>query len=95
MSARLRLYTMPTRNTPRASALLRRLAMVAALAAMLAGGSGCAAHSVQAYQRENLADPIMSFKQEAKREARRTKAFEAREGSTGGNGGEGGGCACK
>ena len=83
------------RNAPRAMALLRRLAMGAALAVILAGGCGCAAHSVQAYQRENLADPIMSFKQEAKREARRTKAFEAREGSTGGNGGEGGGCACK
>ena len=101
MSVVRSLHTMPTRNTPRALnapraiTLLRRLAMVAALAAMLAGGSGCAAHSVQAYQRENLADPIMSFKQDAKREARRTKAFEAREGSTGGNGGEGGGCACK
>ena len=83
------------RNTPRVMALLCRLAMGAMLVAMLASATGCAANSVQAYQRENLADPIMSFKQEAKREARRTKAFEAREGSTGGNGGEGGGCACK
>ncbi len=95
MSAARGMNVTLTRNTAGALALLKRLAMVAALAAMLAGGSGCAAHSVQAYQRENLADPIMSFKQDAKRQARRTKAFEAREGSTGGNGGEGGGCACK
>ena len=67
----------------------------AALALLLAASAGCAAQTVQAYRREHLADPIMSFKAEAKKDARRTKAFEAREGSTGGNGGEGGGCACK
>ena len=51
--------------------------------------------SVAVYQREHLADPIMAFQAQAKKDARRVKAFEAREGSTGGIGGEGGGCACK
>ena len=50
--------------------------------------------SVRPYQREHLVDPIMSFQATAKKEARRTKSFDAREGSTGGNGGAGGGCAC-
>lgn len=79
----------------RAQTRLCRAVLGAVLLVVLAGLAGCAAQSVGAYRRENLADPIMSFKQAAKREARRTKALEAREGSTGGNGGEGGGCACK
>jgi hypothetical protein len=62
--------------------------------ALLVFGTGCAAQSVRAYQREHLVDRIMSFKAEAKKDARMTKSFEAREGSTGGNGGAGGGCAC-
>jgi hypothetical protein len=57
--------------------------------------TGCAVRSVAVYQREHLADPIMAFQAQAKKDARRVKAFEAREGSTGGIGGEGGGCACK
>jgi hypothetical protein len=57
--------------------------------------TGCAAKSVAAYQRENLADPIMAFQTRARKDARRVRALEAREGSTGGIGGEGGGCACK
>jgi hypothetical protein len=66
------------------------LALAAPLAALLL--AGCA--TVRPYQRERLADPIMSFEAQAKRDARLTKSFEAREGSTGGNGGAGGGCAC-
>lgn len=69
--------------------LARRLALGLLLAYAL---TGCA--TVSAYQRERLVDPIMSFRAEAKRDARLTKSFEAREGSTGGNGGAGGGCAC-
>jgi hypothetical protein len=73
----------------------RRLrALVAPLALLWLCASGCAAQSVKAYQREHLADRIMSFQAEAREDARRTKSFEAREGSTGGNGGAGGGCAC-
>ena len=55
-------------------------------------GSGCA--STPAYERERLADPIMTFEAQARRDARLTKSLEAREGSTGGVGGAGGGCAC-
>jgi hypothetical protein len=71
------------------SRFVHRLALGLLLAYALAG---CA--SVSAYQRERLVDPIMSFRADAKKDARLTKSFEAREGSTGGNGGAGGGCAC-
>ena len=62
------------------------------IASALLSASGCA--MVRPYQRERLTDRIMSFKAEAKEDARLTKSFDAREGSTGGNGGAGGGCAC-
>lgn len=72
---------------------LRRLLALAALVAVPALlGAGCA--TVKPYERERLADPIMRFDAEAKQDARRVKALEAREGSTGGVGGAGGGCAC-
>lgn len=72
----------------RTFAALARLALAAALLLAL---SGCA---VQAYQREKLADRIMTFQTDAKENARMVKSLEAREGSTGGTGGAGGGCAC-
>jgi hypothetical protein len=74
----------------------RRALTALGLALLLCGGAGCAAQSaVRPWQRERLVDPVMAFKAQARKDARRTKALEAREGSTGGNGGEGGGCACK
>ncbi|NOT35576.1 MAG: DUF4266 domain-containing protein [Candidatus Eisenbacteria bacterium] len=71
---------------------LRRFGVVAALFALVMLGTGCAA--VQQYERERLADRIMTFDGDAKHASRRTKSLDAREGSTGGNGGAGGGCAC-
>jgi len=52
---------------------------------------GCS--SVRPYQKEHLADPIMSSSKDD--EMREIKWLEAREGSTGGAGGAGGGCACR
>ena len=69
-----------------------RMLIAAALLGLSVFANGCA--TVRAYQRERLADRIMSFQADARDAARRTKALEAREGSTGGNGGAGGGCAC-
>ena len=78
-------------NRTRISRFRRRWLAPLLLAAMALAAQGCA---VQAYQRERLADRIMSFETEARKDARRTKSFDAREGSTGGHGGAGGGCAC-
>jgi hypothetical protein len=70
-----------------------RTRVLVPLALLLAfAAQGCA--HVRPYQREHLADRIMSFETDAKAAARRTKSLDAREGSTGGNGGAGGGCAC-
>lgn len=74
----------------RATAL--RVAAGAFLAIAALGAAGCAAVSPLA--REHLADPIMSFDQDARADMRNLHWIEAREGSTGGAGGAGGGCAC-
>jgi len=66
----------------------RRWLWVLGLAQLL---MGCA--SVRPYEKENLADPIMTIS--AEESLRELKWLEAREGSTGGAGGAGGGCACK
>jgi hypothetical protein len=70
----------------------RTLVILAALGVVAVSASGCA--TVAAYQRERLADPIMSFEADAREEARELHWIEAREGSTGGAGVAGGGCAC-
>lgn len=72
--------------------MARRFVLLATLAGALGLASGCA--TVRPYERERLTDPIVSFRKDAKADARRTKTWDAREGSTGGNGGAGGGCAC-
>lgn len=81
-------------TTPKPSTIRLRHVVTLLALAYAAALTGCAAQSVRAYQREHLVDPIMSFESTAKKDARRTKSFDAREGSTGGNGGAGGGCAC-
>ena len=75
--------------------VVARALVALGFAVALAGATGCAMRPVPAYQREHLTDPIVSFRAQAKKDARLTRSFEAREGSTGGDGGEGGGCACK
>ena len=71
---------------------MRRLAILAALGLAAAATGGCA--TVKAYERERLADPIMSFEEDAREAARELHWIEAREGSTGGAGAAAGGCAC-
>jgi Domain of unknown function (DUF4266) len=81
-------------NATRVSRIVRRVLSLAFPAILMLLSAGCAAHSVRAYQRGHLVDPIMAFEAQKKADARMTKSLEAREGSTGGNGGAGGGCAC-
>jgi len=49
---------------------------------------------VKPYEREALADPIMSFNANPVSSAYSDHVFEAREGSRGALGGGGGGCGC-
>ena len=70
---------------------MKRLLVLTAVLALAV--TGCA--TVRPYQKEHLADPIMSSPLDAQEGMRESKWLEAREGSTGGAGGAGGGCACK
>ena len=49
---------------------------------------------VQPYERENLADPIMSVNRNPVASSYTNHAFQAREGARGAEGGAGGGCGC-
>ena len=74
----------------------RRAAIVAALLA-LAGGvlGGCSVEPwVKPYERDHLADPIMSFDPNPVSSAYTDHVYEAREGARGASGGSNGGCGC-
>jgi hypothetical protein len=62
------------------------------VAGLLALASGCA--TTRPYQREKLADPVMSPDGDADREALRLHMLGTREGAVGGFGHGGGGCGC-
>ncbi len=63
---------------------------------VLAGLSACSPIEpwVKPYERDRLADPIMSFDPDPVSTAYSHHVFEAREGSRGGEGSAGGGCGC-
>jgi hypothetical protein len=58
--------------------------------------SGCASIKpwVKPYERQNLADPIMSLNKDPVSSAYLQHVHDAREGARGGDGGGGGGCGC-
>lgn len=83
----------PSKNAVSGRRGLRRLLVLTGALVIALSATGCA--TVPVYQRERVADRIMSFNAEARVDLRLMKSFDAREGSTGGTGGAGGGCACK
>jgi hypothetical protein len=72
------------------------LASLAALSALAAGGCGSFEVKpwVSPYERNNLADPIMSFNRAPVAQAYLHHVHQAREGARGAEGGSGGGCGC-
>ncbi|NVJ49536.1 MAG: DUF4266 domain-containing protein [Gammaproteobacteria bacterium] len=57
--------------------------------------NGCALEPwVKPYERDNLADPIMSFSRDAVSTNYMHHVYQAREGARGAEGGGGGGCGC-
>lgn len=76
----------PTRN-PRAPLAL-------AASALLLGGCGSIEPWVKPYEREHLADPIMSFTPNPVSSNYLDHVFESREGAKGATGSVGGGCGC-
>ena len=62
---------------------------------VLAGVSGCAIDPwVKPYERDHLADPIMSLDPHPVSSAYINHVHEAREGARGASGSAGGGCGC-
>jgi uncharacterized protein DUF4266 len=70
-----------------------RLAVGAAVALALTG-CGNIEPWVKPYERQALADPIMSFDANPVSSAYIDHVFDAREGARGANGASGGGCGC-
>jgi len=62
------------------------------------GLGGCAGKElkpwISPYERNNLADPIMSFSRAPASQGYLIHVFQAREGARGAEGGSGGGCGC-
>ena len=64
------------------------------LASLLLAGCGSIQPWVKPYEREHLADPIMSFDRNPIASAYLDHVFEVREGAHGATGSVGGGCGC-
>jgi len=65
-----------------------------AAAGVLLAGCGPLQPWVKPYQREHLADPIMSFDPNPVASSYLEHVFEVREGARGASGSVGGGCGC-
>ena len=76
---------------PRSSLLARSFVLACAVLAV----GGCSIEPwVKPYERDHLADPIMSFDRDPVSSAYTGHVYEAREGARGATGGGGGGCGC-
>jgi len=65
------------------------------LAAMLMLAAGCSIEPwVKPYERDHIADPIMSFDRDPVSSAYTDHVYESREGARGATGSAGGGCGC-
>lgn len=70
-------------------------ARCAAAALAIAALSGCAIQPwVKPYERERLADPIMSLSRDPLADRHREHVYDVREGARGATGVQGGGCGC-
>ena len=76
---------------PRVSSIARAVFAAAALCAL----AGCSVEPwVKPYERDHLADPIMSFDRDPVSSSYTGHVYEAREGARGATGAAGGGCGC-
>lgn len=76
---------------------LRGLLVVCAIVnsmAVLSAGCSSLQPWVKPYERQNMADPIMSFSRAPISQEFLDHVFESREGSRGATGAAGGGCGC-
>lgn len=77
---------------------MQRIATVVVLLGTSIGVSGCSSFGVEPwvkpYERQQLADPIMSFSRDPVSTSYMGHVRQAREGARGAEGGSGGGCGC-
>jgi hypothetical protein len=74
--------------------ILKKIALSTIMASILIT-SGCGIQPwVKPYERQNIADPIMSFSRDPVSDAYLSHVYDAREGAKGATGGSGGGCGC-
>jgi hypothetical protein len=71
-----------------------RLLLVIIVSGFASGCSSTFEPWVKPYERDNLADPIMSMNRNPVSLAYTHHAYQAREGARGAEGGAGGGCGC-
>lgn len=66
------------------------------LVALLFMSTGCSSVKpwVKPYERDNLADPVMSLSRHGTADAYMHHVYQARESARGAEGGSGGGCGC-
>ncbi len=81
--------------------MIRKMLVVVWIVALPGWLSGCAGVGsfelkpwVSPYERNNLADPIMSFARAPAAQGYLHHVYQAREGARGAEGGSGGGCGC-
>jgi hypothetical protein len=69
---------------------------IVVLLVLVFAASGCTSIKpwVSPYERNNLADPIMSFSRDPVAASYMDHVYEARTGARGAEGGAGGGCGC-
>ena len=72
-----------------------KVVRAASFAAVVVAASGCSVEPwVKPYERDHLADPIMSFDRDPVSSSYTGHVYEAREGARGATGAAGGGCGC-
>ena len=76
--------------------MFKKLLCMALVCSAAVSASGCSSIKpwVSPYERNNLADPIMSFSRAPVSSAYLHHVYQAREGARGAEGGSGGGCGC-
>ncbi len=76
--------------------LMKLVALGAFWVVLAASTSGCSDIKpwVKPYERDKLADPVMSLSRHGKADSYMHHVYQARESSRGSEGGSGGGCGC-
>lgn len=79
---------------------MKKMSFVFPLVAMVLVSTGCSFNPlaiepwVKPYERQNMADPVMSANRDPISNTYMHHVYQAREGARGAEGGRGGGCGC-